>query len=594
MIARALKVLFTLLAVAVAGLVAWKFYDLYSEHPWTRDGQVRAYVVGIAARVDGPMTQVYVQDNQWVAAGDPLFQIDPTDYEKEAKRAEAAREKAKTVAANLSLEVERRRGLVSQELISLEEFQTLESQYVEAVADIAVAEAELELARLYLSYTRVLAPVSGYITNLEVTAGTYVHVGQPLMALVDASSFWISAYFKETDLGAIQPGDRVRIVMMGDLFEPFPGVVESVGWGVYRADGSSNPTTQLPMVKPTVDWVRLAQRFPVRVRPLELPEGIQLRVGQTVSVLVDPLFEAGSKTTDEASGPPPANGYPLTLTDGRGDETILPAPPGRVLSLAPSTTQWLRALGADGLLVGATEHCELAPGQNLPRFATYPEPAYEAVVAAAPDLIVTADIADPRHVKRLRELGQRVLVLNHDGYDGILRDAQTLGAALGRQDEASDIIAQLKADRAAVKASVADRASAPRALLALSPSLEFAAGSGSYADSLLRLAGAENVAADAPGQWPQLSREFIAGATPNVILVSHPLDGGPEVARAETLAALQGDPVWRELPAVRAGRVAVIDSQLLNVPGPRVGEALKALQAALAAGADGPRVTPRK
>ncbi|MEO0794397.1 MAG: efflux RND transporter periplasmic adaptor subunit [Verrucomicrobiota bacterium] len=574
--ARLLKVVFTLIAVAFAALLCWRFYDLYNEHPWTRDGQVRAYVVGIAARVDGPMVEVYVKDNQWVEVGDPLFEIDPTDYEKAVHRTEAALQRSKTVAANLKLEVERRRDLVAQELISLEEFQSLEAQYVEAVADIAVDEAELELANLNLSYTKINAPVSGYITNLEVTTGTYVTTGQALMALVDANSFWISAYFKETDLAAIQPGDRVRIIMMGDFFEPFHGEVESVSWGIYREDGSSNQNTQLPIVKPTVDWVRLAQRFPVRIKPHNIPSDIQLRVGQTVSVIIDPISE--SEKTPQAN----QSDYPKTLTDGRGDATTLHSTPMRVISLAPSTTQWMHALGVEDRLVGVTEHCEVGESSNaVARYAVYPNPSYELILAAAPDLIITADIADRRHVERLRELGLDVLVCNHDGYDGILRDANTLSDALGSTDLAQEVVGSLTADREAVQASVENRDRVPRILYALSPRLDFAAGPNSYADSLITLAGAENVAGDAQGLWPKLSRESVIEADPDVIVVTHSMEAGAELARADVIAQLQSDPIWRELSAVKNDQIAVVDSQLLNVPGPQTGQALRHLHDAI-------------
>lgn len=575
MIKNLLKIIVTLAAIAAAAYLTLRFYDEYEAHPWTRDGQVRAYVVGIAARVNGPMVHVYVKDNQWVDAGDPLFEIDPTDYQKTVHRAEASLERSKTVAANLKLEVERRRTLVSQNLISLEDFQGYEAQYLEAMADIAVDQAELELAELNLSYTKVNAPVSGYITNLQVTAGTYVHTGQSLMALVDASSFWISAYFRETDLQGIKPGDRVSIIMMGDMFEPFPGEVESIGWGIYRGDGASNETTQLPVVKPTVDWVRLAQRFPVRIRPLELPADIQLRVGQTVSVLVEPVLEQhfAAGNSDKTAQ------YPMTLVDGRGDQMTLAKQPETVISLAPSTTQWMQKLGAENLLIGATEHCEISGDYEVTRYPVYPEPSYEALVAAAPDLIITADIADPRHVAKMRQLGLPVLVLNHDGFDGVVSDGQTLGAAISRVDAAQNVMAQLQADRQAVADSVATRESPPKVLLTLNTKLDYVAGPGSYADDLLQLAGANNVASEAGAMWPQLSREAILSADPDVIIVTSTLGQDEAQARADALAALREDPIWRELSAVKNGRVEVIDSQLMNVPGPRMGEALKTVAA---------------
>lgn len=331
-----LKVCITLSALAIAvllGLLVWRDYLIY---PWTRDAQVQSYVVGIAARVSGPMVRVAVKDNQWVNRGDLLFEIDPTDYAQKLAAAKAALNKARVSAQNLSREVERRRGLVADELISLEEFQTIQTRYEEALADIAVDEAQLELARLQLSYTKVYATVDGYVTNLVVTEGTYVTQGQPLVALVDADAFWVSAYFKETDLKNIRPGNRCRVSFMGHHFEPMEGVVESTGWGIFRYDGAEGQNL-LPTVKPTVDWVRLAQRFPVRVHLIDPPEDLPLRIGLTASVMVFP--------EESHVEPPAANSqYPMTVKDGRGNNVIIPAMPQRIVSLAPSTTEIVNAL----------------------------------------------------------------------------------------------------------------------------------------------------------------------------------------------------------------------------------------------------------
>jgi multidrug resistance efflux pump len=135
-------------------------------------------------------------------------------------------------------------------------------------------------------YTEIYAPVDGYITNLNVSDGTYVSAGQQLLALVDINSFWIAAYFKETQLRNMAPGSRVQITLLGHEDEPFEGIVQSVGWGIFVQDGSSGTsTTLLPSVSPTIDWVRLAQRFPVRIRVREKCP-VPLRIGQTASVAV--------------------------------------------------------------------------------------------------------------------------------------------------------------------------------------------------------------------------------------------------------------------------------------------------------------------
>jgi multidrug resistance efflux pump len=280
----------TMVILAVLA-VAWYFRD-YLIYPWTRDGQVKADVVGIAARVEGPLIQLAVIDNQFVNEGDLLFEIDPSVYRERVLAARARLEKQEAANWDLKREMERRAELVKDNFISLEDFQRSEAAYREGVALLAEARAQLALAELNLSYTRVFAPVDGWVTNLTVARGTYVHIGDPLMAVVDSRTFWVSGYFKETLLGGIQPGDRARIVLMGHANAPLTGVVQGTGWGIFRSDGASNDL--LPAVSPTIDWVRLAQRFPVRIEVVDNPGQIPLRIGATATVIIlgpDPALE---------------------------------------------------------------------------------------------------------------------------------------------------------------------------------------------------------------------------------------------------------------------------------------------------------------
>jgi len=132
----------------------------------------------------------------------------------------------------------------------------------------------------------VYAPVNGYLTNVNTSPGAYVHVGDQLMALVDSSSFWVAAYFKETQLVSIHPGRTVKMTLMGYHDEPFEGTIESVAWGIFVQDGFGGTSTGLlAAVSQTVDWVRLPQRFPVRIKITGKPP-VPLRIGQTVTVAV--------------------------------------------------------------------------------------------------------------------------------------------------------------------------------------------------------------------------------------------------------------------------------------------------------------------
>jgi multidrug resistance efflux pump len=146
----------------------------------------------------------------------------------------------------------------------------------------------------------VFAPKNGFITDMHISAGTYVSIGTQLMALVDSDSFWIAAYFKETQLPNIRVGQKANLVIMGYDRQPFAGIVRSIGWGIFVQDGSADVATGLlPSVSQTVDWVRLPQRFPVRIEPVGRPP-VALRIGQTVSAAMVPVVENAVPTGRES------------------------------------------------------------------------------------------------------------------------------------------------------------------------------------------------------------------------------------------------------------------------------------------------------
>jgi RND family efflux transporter MFP subunit len=272
--------------VAAAGL-AYELWREYQAYPWTRDGQVQADIVGVAARVNGPMTGVYVKDNQYVHKGDKLFDIDDSVYAAEVANDQAQVALAKTKVVESQREAERRKVLLGQQFVSIEDYQQANARYKEDVAAEAAAEAQLNLAQLNLTYTKVVSPVNGYITNMHLAVGTYVTEGEALMALVDTDSYYVYGYFPETDLGNIHEGDAAVVEMMGYNGQKVDGTVQSIGWAIYREDGSAQDL--LPNISPTIDWVRLAQRFPVRVKLNYKFTGSnppQLRSGQTVSVII--------------------------------------------------------------------------------------------------------------------------------------------------------------------------------------------------------------------------------------------------------------------------------------------------------------------
>jgi RND family efflux transporter MFP subunit len=277
------KVLVTVTAIVVALALSVVMYWRYTTKPWTRDAQVRANVVGIAPRVEGPVINIPIVDNQPVKKGDLLFEIDPSTYQAAVDRAGASLKQSEAAQVQAKQELDRQTELYEKKVNDLQDLQDAQDNYLAAVASTAAAQAQLETATLNLGFTKAFAPVDGYLTNVNTSVGTYVAAGQQLLALVDATSFWIAANFKETQINNMKVGDTATIWLMGHHDQPFRGVVQGVAWGIYQADGST--VELLPDVSQTIDWVRLPNRFPVRVQATE-PSPVPLRIGQTASVAI--------------------------------------------------------------------------------------------------------------------------------------------------------------------------------------------------------------------------------------------------------------------------------------------------------------------
>jgi multidrug resistance efflux pump len=338
-------------------VVLVKYWD-YMGNPWTRNGQVRAEVIQLTARVSGPIINLPIKDNQFVKAGDLLFEIDPRTFQTDLERAKAQldetgegveamirevdasmaqvemaksniqvaessiREIDSKIATNLA-EYERQKILLPKGSTSQKAVDNAKVAYDVAVEQKKSAMASLSQARasvrqsqasyaksqvslgelgvkntkiraaltavrqaeLNLEFTKIKAPVDGYITNLNLRKGSQANAGQPVLALVDVNSYWIDGFFKENSIANIRAGNKAVVTLMSYSDTPLKAEVESIGWGISQQDGSTG-FELLPNVSPTFEWIRLAQRIPVRIHLLEVPEHIKLRVGSTCSVLV--------------------------------------------------------------------------------------------------------------------------------------------------------------------------------------------------------------------------------------------------------------------------------------------------------------------
>jgi membrane fusion protein (multidrug efflux system) len=311
-----------LLAIVVAGVAYWLHARQFAS---TDDAYVNADTVDVAAQVAGEVTNVYVRDQQKVAAGDPLFDIDARNYEAAVAKAEAqlalARQNVQEQSAAVDVaraqlaqreaealnarhnnqraqelvasgffskqggEQARTQELTAQAAVHASEATLAQAQSAlgatgDANASVRAAEAALTQARLDLEHTKVKAPTAGMVANLSLRPGNTVTPGTPLFSIVSNEEYWVDANFKETELARVRPGRKARVVV--DMYpeHPFAGVVESV------SAGSGSAFSLLPPQNATGNWVKVTQRVPVRVRVLATDPRFPLRIGTTATVRV--------------------------------------------------------------------------------------------------------------------------------------------------------------------------------------------------------------------------------------------------------------------------------------------------------------------
>lgn len=317
-------------AVIVGTIVAFATSVVVSRRrPLTDDASVRANIIGIAPHVSGPLVELHVVDNQPIHKGELLFVVDPRPYQATLQQAEAdllrvereieAQRNAiasarKTLRQRhdeyIYLRNYRRRlePLLARNFVTadkVEDAQTRERTAREALGssrddvDRAVhllaeygnlnarrqqAEAQVYAARLNVNYCRVTAPFDGYVTNLNISQGDYAVEGRQIFALVDGRTWYVIGNFRETFLRNIRPGMGAEVYVLDYPGRRLRGEVQGIGWAVQQRDGPG--TGLLPPIEQQLNWVRLAQRFAVRVRLIDPPPDVPLRVGQTAAVTV--------------------------------------------------------------------------------------------------------------------------------------------------------------------------------------------------------------------------------------------------------------------------------------------------------------------
>jgi len=307
-------------------------------HPRSDSGIISAHVIGIAPRVAGPIRSLPVQDNQLVPAGDILFEIDPEPYKLAADVARANLEAIDGEIGNARRAIESQRlqvraaagGLVQAETALAETTETynriaplLAKRYASpeqvdtarrakesaaaavevALAELAAAEsavldtaaldarqkaaaAALAQAELAVSDCTVRAPFEGRVAGMNLAEGAFARTAMDVMTFIDTRQWYAVAEFRESELRGIRPGDPARVEIMTAPGLVFQGEVESLGWGVTALP--QDPFAGLPIIMKELDWVRLAQRFPVTIRLDENVPPELLRVGATATTTILP------------------------------------------------------------------------------------------------------------------------------------------------------------------------------------------------------------------------------------------------------------------------------------------------------------------
>ncbi|SDV51585.1 efflux RND transporter periplasmic adaptor subunit [Chitinasiproducens palmae] len=309
---KALGVLVTLLVFGAAILIGRLLWLHYMTAPWTRDGRVRANIVKVAPDVSGRIVSLPVRDNQFVHKGDLLMEIDPARYGIAVEQAQA-----EVAMRRAELDMRRadaaRRADLDSLVVSRESRENAQRTASASEAAYQASLAALDAAKLNLARTRVLAPVDGYITNLQTHQGDYAAAGSAGLSVVDSNSFWVYGYFEETKLPQIRLGAAATMQMMsGQILQ---GHVESIARGIADRDAATS-RDGISDVNPTFNWVRLAQRVPVRIRIDDVQAAALLTAGTTCTVMIhEPA--AGNAPPSAASAPAPSLAPPSGSAAGR-------------------------------------------------------------------------------------------------------------------------------------------------------------------------------------------------------------------------------------------------------------------------------------
>jgi iron complex transport system substrate-binding protein len=291
-----------------------------------------------------------------------------------------------------------------------------------------------------------------------------------------------------------------------------------------------------------------------------------------------PLLAACDRAQGAGSPPPDAASTAVTVTDDAARRVELDEPARRVVSLVPAVTELVLALGAGERLVGRTRYDADPRIRHLPSVGGGLDPSLEALLGLRPDLVVAWDAHDGRGLRdRLAEAGVAVLAIRVEDTTGVYRSIGQMGTLLGTSGQAERLAADLRAELAEVRASLT-AGPRPSVLFVMGTEAPRTPGPRTFVAQLVEMAGGRIAFDDLSQDWPQVSLEEIVRRQPDLVLV--PAGGG----RTDAVDRLRDLPGWRDLRAVREGRVREVPADLVSRPGPHMGEAARLLRDAIHGG----------
>ena len=275
----------TVIIVAGAVLITLYVWGIVERHPRTDDAAARANVVGIAPRVSGQTIKLNVQDNQAVRKGDVLFEIDPEDYRLILEKAKAELATVDRQLAQAQDTLHRMEPLLPHGFETAENVDKARTAVTTLQAQREGTIATINLEELHLSYCKVIAPFDGRVINLNISAGAHVTAGVPVFSLLDTTKWYVIANFREAEIRHMAPGSEAIVYLSSAPNQRFRGKVQGIGWAVKPEGELDLPPSGVPYIKRELNWVRVAQRFPVRIE-VENPDQELFRMGASAVAII--------------------------------------------------------------------------------------------------------------------------------------------------------------------------------------------------------------------------------------------------------------------------------------------------------------------